>query len=298
MPSVNPYFLPEHRLIAGPSGEYIALQRAPGQIAHPEPVEPISITGSASFSNYAQPSEPTRSSAPQSLAPTTHRLTPHIPTTSNFPGAYAVGSEGYGEFPVDHTSTASNEYPISIPFGATATEDLPAEQSHFTGYALARPPYPPIDTTPASYTHTVSLSPSITPESGSSSSKLPTQKVRPRKMTHHLQVSSSPGAAGSSDTMVLNHYDPLVVSPAVATNTTTHKRKVDEVEDFDDGKREVGSLKKAKNPNAKERKREGDRKYQQEFRQTANERREEIWRLTGITTGTLEKRHEGRTFLD
>lgn len=96
--------------------------------------------------------------------------------------------------------------------------------------------------------------------------------------------------------MAFIHHDTLAVSHAVKTTGNKRKRKADEAKGLGDGGVETSPSKKAKGSDPKEKKKEIDRDYQQGCRQKANERREEMWRLAGVTTGTLEKRDEACAF--
>ncbi|EIM87267.1 uncharacterized protein STEHIDRAFT_156252 [Stereum hirsutum FP-91666 SS1] len=270
------------------------------------PSVPTIHSSTALFTNYAQPSVPPTSSALQSLTSATlhpdHAMH-HTSTATNFPEAYTPSSEGYDGSPAGFLSTASSTLP-SVPFDATATEQntSSAELSHLhsnTTYASARLPYPTNVPSPALNPRTLDPSSYATPEPGPSSSEQHTKKSLAKKMVPHTQSSSTPGASGSSDTMASSHHDSLAVGgTAVKAKGTKRKHREDDVEILGDRQSEAGPSKKAKSSGANEKKREGDREYQQEFRQRANERREEIWRLAGITTGTLEKRQERRTFLE
>lgn len=265
------------------------------------PSVPTIHSSTALFTNYAQPSVPPTSSALQSLTSATlhpdHAMH-HTSTATNFPEAYTPSSEGYDGSPAGFLSTASSTFP-SVPFDATATEQnaSSAELSHLhsnTTYASARLPYPTNVSSPDINPRTLDSSSYATPEAGPSSSKQRNKKLPANNMVPHTQLSSTPGASGSSNTVASNHDESLAVGTTVKATGTKRKHREDDVGKLGDRQSEACPSKKAKRSDAKEKKREGDREYQQGRRGKADMRREKMWKLAGIMTGTLEKKDESR----
>lgn len=94
--------------------------------------------------------------------------------------------------------------------------------------------------------------------------------------------------------MVFYHHNPCSAGTTVKTMGTKGKRKRDEGNGIDDAEHEVGRSKKAKVNDPKAKKKEIDREYQRDCRVKANEKREKMWQLAGVTAGTLEKKDDAR----
>lgn len=95
--------------------------------------------------------------------------------------------------------------------------------------------------------------------------------------------------------MASSHRDSLAVcGTAVKAKGTKRKHRGDDIGELGDRQSEAGPSKKAKSSDAKEKKKETDREYQQGRRGKADMRREKMWKLAGIMTGTLEKKDESR----
>ncbi|EIM87265.1 uncharacterized protein STEHIDRAFT_110518 [Stereum hirsutum FP-91666 SS1] len=300
MSSASPFSAPVPQSFGGPSRERTTQTWSNSEQGdfHSEHVEslpapdsllfPATRLSTAPVTNYEQPSIPTTFPAPQSLTPAMLRPDHAIPRTlpaPNFPGGYTSGSEGY-----DGSSSTFS----SVPFGATATKhstiltktSRPLDSN--TADASTRPPSPPNLPAPTSSFRHMDPSSYATPDSHPSSSKQRAKKPRSTKTASHAQSLCMPGTSGAA---VLDHDEPHTVGAVVKTPISNGKRKADEVEDLDEGRSAAGPSKKAKS-DAKERKRETDREYQQGRRGKADMRREKMWKLAGIMTGTLEQKDE------